>query len=337
MWGTALVVHALAFSFAHGVFHPYYTVTMAPIVAALAGAGFVELWRLAAEGVSWPLAATVAVTGWWGVMLLGRTPEFVPWLRTAVAVAAVGAAAVILVMRSIRRTAVAAAAAALGIVAVLAGPAAYALDSLGTSYAGGDPKAGPDAGRPPPTALAAPNRPQDAGAAPGPLPPPEAPPDRRPIDGPLPPGAGDRPAAPDAPPGADRPPGGNPGGPEPDLEAGLVEYLVANRSGETWLAAVSNAHISAPLMLETGEPVLTAGGFGGRDPALTVDALAAYVAEGDLRFVIATDGTGVGPGRNDQAGRLARWLEHGCDAVHPGEYGGTDRSAITLYDCAEAA
>ncbi len=41
LWGTWLLVTALTFSFMAGIFHPYYTVALAPAVAALVGIGVV--------------------------------------------------------------------------------------------------------------------------------------------------------------------------------------------------------------------------------------------------------------------------------------------------------
>src|SRR5439155_9492546 len=43
LWGSWAVVTFVVFSNAQGIFHPYYTVALAPAVAALAGAGAVAL------------------------------------------------------------------------------------------------------------------------------------------------------------------------------------------------------------------------------------------------------------------------------------------------------
>jgi hypothetical protein len=79
-WSTAAV-----FSFAQGIFHPYYTVALAPGIGALVGIGGVQMWRARA---TWPgraaLAVVVAGTGVWAAVLLSRTPEFLPWLRWVV-------------------------------------------------------------------------------------------------------------------------------------------------------------------------------------------------------------------------------------------------------------
>ncbi|MEG1756656.1 MAG: glycosyltransferase family 39 protein [Clostridia bacterium] len=66
----------------------------------------------------------------------------------------------------------------------------------------------------------------------------------------------------------------------------MIEFLEQNYEGETYLVAVSNAMIAAPLMLQTGKGVLATGGFTGADPALTVEKLQNLVVEGKLRFII---------------------------------------------------
>ena len=66
VWGGWLLVTGIVFSFASGIIHPYYTVALAPAIAALVGLGVVELWRRRAEadGVArWTLAALVGRVG----------------------------------------------------------------------------------------------------------------------------------------------------------------------------------------------------------------------------------------------------------------------------------
>ncbi|RBQ06484.1 glycosyl transferase [Micromonospora sp. LHW51205] len=111
LWGGWLLVTGLIFSFMSGIFHAYYTVALAPAVGALVGIGVTALWRAragaasAAPGPAAParwrgfaatlvLAATLAVTAWWSWHLLGRTPDWYPWLRPTVL--AVGLTAAVL-------------------------------------------------------------------------------------------------------------------------------------------------------------------------------------------------------------------------------------------------
>ncbi|MFI7157408.1 ArnT family glycosyltransferase [Micromonospora chalcea] len=111
LWGGWLLVTGLIFSFMSGIFHAYYTVALAPAVGALVGIGVTALWGARAGAASaapgpaaaarWRgfaatlvLAATLAVTAWWSWHLLGRTPDWYPWLRPTVL--AVGLTAAVL-------------------------------------------------------------------------------------------------------------------------------------------------------------------------------------------------------------------------------------------------
>ena len=46
LWGGWLLVTAAVFSFMDGTIHPYYTVALAPAIAALVGISVRELWRI---------------------------------------------------------------------------------------------------------------------------------------------------------------------------------------------------------------------------------------------------------------------------------------------------
>jgi 4-amino-4-deoxy-L-arabinose transferase-like glycosyltransferase len=98
LWGGWLLVTGAVFSFMDGIVHPYYTVALAPAVAALVGISTVELWR--GKQFLWPrivLAAMAAATGIWAFILLDRTPDWFPALRWAVLVGSVLIAAVVAV------------------------------------------------------------------------------------------------------------------------------------------------------------------------------------------------------------------------------------------------
>ncbi|MEV4388309.1 glycosyltransferase family 39 protein [Micromonospora sp. NPDC049580] len=166
LWGGWLLVTGLIFSFMSGIFHAYYTVALAPAVGALVGIGVTLLWRqrrprpapvagtpdepvVVSRWQRWrPLAATVtlaatlAVTVWWAWVLLGRSPDWYPWLRTAVLVAGLLGAALILLAARLPRWLVPVVL-GVGAAAALAGPAAYAAQTAATPHTGSIPSAGP--------------------------------------------------------------------------------------------------------------------------------------------------------------------------------------------------
>jgi 4-amino-4-deoxy-L-arabinose transferase-like glycosyltransferase len=144
LWGGWTVVTALVFSLAQGIYHSYYTVALAPGVAAVVGIGSALLWerrwRWAGRGA---LALLVAGTAAWAWVLLNPTPELLP--RWAI-VAAVGVViGVVLVGAAARRRGAAAVAVTFAAMA-LAGPAAYAGETAAAGGQGGIPGTGGTAG-----------------------------------------------------------------------------------------------------------------------------------------------------------------------------------------------
>ncbi len=146
LWGGWLLVTAATFSLMAGIFHAYYTVALAPAVAALVGIGAWLLWEHRTSLVaSFAASTAVALTTVLAFFLLGRTDDFVPWLRWAIL--AVGIATALLVAGLSRMPQrFAATVAALAIAASLAGPAAYAVETAATAHTGSIPSAGPSTG-----------------------------------------------------------------------------------------------------------------------------------------------------------------------------------------------
>jgi len=142
LWGCWLLVSGLAFSVAKGSFHAYYSIELAPPVAALAGIGAVQCWhrrdRVVARAVP---AAAVGVTAGWSYLLLHRTPLWLPALAPLVLAAGM-LSAVLIAARSVPRPRLAA---AIAVLVCLIGPAAYSLDTAAHPHTGDDPIAGPAA------------------------------------------------------------------------------------------------------------------------------------------------------------------------------------------------
>ena len=145
LWGTWLLAHIAVFSFMSGTIHAYYPVVMAPALAALVGAGTVDLWALRSRhrfgGV--PLAAMLLGSALVAALLLDRTPDFLPGLGIVIVTVAAAAAIVIAAPADSIDRRITLAAAALGLVALLAAPAAYSAVTMTSAYSGGDPQIGP--------------------------------------------------------------------------------------------------------------------------------------------------------------------------------------------------
>lgn len=148
VWGGWLIGAGVVLSFMSGIFHDYYTVALAPAVAALIGIGVVQLWRRRqSRRIALSLAGTIAATALWSWILLGRSPDFVPPLRWCVLLGGV-AGALLLAAAALRppnasRRVLTVSGAAVAAAAVLAGPVVYAIQTVATTHTGGIISAGP--------------------------------------------------------------------------------------------------------------------------------------------------------------------------------------------------
>ncbi|WP_315770333.1 ArnT family glycosyltransferase [Rhodococcoides kroppenstedtii] len=297
LWGLWLVVTGLTFSFMAGIFHAYYTVALAPAVAALVGTGAVVIWRrrdrIASRLVLAAAVIATVVTAW---ILLSRSATFVPWLRIVVVVA--GAVAVVgLVVPRLTRGRLAAATVAAALIAGLAGPTAYAAHTIATPHTGSIVSAGPsvEGGR---GGLGGPGdgRGRGDGQATGRFP--GAP-------------TGGLPALP-LPPGAQVPDGGPAGGGAGGLLNGstpgaeLTALLEQDAEKYTWVAATVGSNAASGYQLATQDPVMPIGGFNGSDPSPTLEQFQRYVAEGRIHFFLAG---GLGNRSSGPAAEIAAWVE----------------------------
>ncbi len=294
LWLGWLLVTGLTFSFMAGIFHPYYTVALAPAIGALVGIGGLVLWRhrdsLVATGI---LGFVTALTSALAFELLGRDASWHPWLRYAVLVVGFVSAVLIVAVHHLpRRCATAVAAAAL--VAGLAGPAAYSVATAATPHTGSIPSAGPSSA---------------GGFGPG--------------------GGGGRGGFGGAPPTGFAPGGTTPGGTTGGAQGGgastgglldgstssaaLTTLLTTDASSYTWVAAAIGSNSAAGYQLATQEPVMPIGGFNGSDPSPTLTQFQQWVNDGKIHYFIASGGGGFGGGGPNAGGStssdISTWVE----------------------------
>ncbi len=164
-------------------------------------------------------------------------------------------------------------------ITVLAGPAAYAVDTAATAHSGSIPTAGPSTGASQgrtgwwTRAVAAEaTQGQQPGTA----------------TGTTPPGTAHSRATPVAC-STDRSP-----------PAAITSMLTTDAGSFTWAAAAVGANSAAGYQLAAEVPVMAIGGFNGSDPSPTLDQFKAYVADGEIHYFIAS-GEGGGGGRGGGA------------------------------------
>ncbi|WP_264066620.1 ArnT family glycosyltransferase [Mycolicibacterium komossense] len=145
LFGGWLLVDGVVLSYMHGMIHPYYSLSLAPAVAGMFAIGVREMWecresRYGRAG----LVALVLTTGVWGWLTLNHNSEWMPALRWTILLVTVVAALALLPVSTLRnRRRVTLGAVAFGLVAALAGPAAYAVVTIGQPHQGGGPTVGP--------------------------------------------------------------------------------------------------------------------------------------------------------------------------------------------------
>ncbi|MFD7642593.1 ArnT family glycosyltransferase [Kitasatospora sp. NPDC059795] len=372
VWGGWLVCTALTFSFMSGIFHQYYTVALVPAVAALVGMGVDGLWRVRHRlPYAAVLAVTIAVTSWWAYQLLGRSAEFVPWLRWAVLVGGLLAAVALLAAGRLTGPTggrIATVAGLTALAAGLAGPTAYALDTVSTGHSGSIVTAGPavkgggfgpGGGRGGTMRGTFPGFPGGQGGQGG--------------NGNAPafPGGGQNGGTGNGFPGGGVPggqngtfpgngfPGGGTGLPGTGAATGedgrtgrggmggafgggmggllegakvsseVADLLKQDADKYTWVAAAVGSQNQASYQLAGGEPVMALGGFNGSDPSLSLDGFKQLVAEGKVHWFIGGGGMGGrSMGGSTYSSEIASWVESTYTAKTVG--------STTLYDLTAA-
>ncbi len=340
LWLGWLLVTGLTISFAQGIIHSYYTVALAPAIGALVGIGAVELWRRREHLAARATAALVLLgTGVWSAVLLGRSSEFVPWLRIALPVVATVVALGILVSDRLPHG-VAALVVSGALLVGLAGPAAYSVQTASSAHTGSLPSAGPTVAGSGPGGMRGPGGLGGFGGTRNGTPPGFAPNGQAPtIPGGTTTGApstGGQSTGGLSTGGAGMPGGGGGGAGGGLLEAStpssaLVTLLSTDAGSYTWVAAAVGAQTAAGYQLATGDPVMSLGGFNGSDPWPTLAVFQDYVAQGKVHYFIAGGGMG-GPGggtTTSATSEITSWVEK--------TFTSTTVDGVTVYDLTQPA
>ena len=338
--GGAFLTTAVVFSFASGIFHPYYVSFLAPFAAALVGAGAgLMLPRSlggAADGravrVIAPLAiAAGAITE---LVVLGELGGAMPWAKP-VLIGVAGASAVLLAIEGAGRYRAIVVAVALA--ALLAAPSAWAVQTVGhatssTFPAGGPASAsaiGPGGGGGPGGGFGGARARFGGGGFGGGASgsgggPPVGQLFQNPGQGSFAPGGAG---------GFGRGGGGFAGGgggfggDTASLNA-AVRYVGQHGGGEIGVSSQSTA---AAAILDGYTNVAGLGGFSGRESSVSASWIAMEVREGRLRWVIVdnTDGAGL-PGDTRTGSQAAMdVVAKTCRAVTLSSSGTTGQ----MYDC----
>jgi hypothetical protein len=343
--GGAFAVTAVAFSFAGGIFHPYYTSLLAPFAAALVGATFGQV--LAGERAGGHAAGgmrSAEVTRVLGAVAIGAgaivellvldhgAPDL-DWLVVPLVVVAVAAVGALLFADPIARrlrsrgargaspTRIRLAALACGLGILLAGPAIWSVDTLGHPTSGTFPTGGPESastmggpgGIPGGGVRSSSNLGRQSGSPPGPTFGEGGPPSTgEGFGGAAGPasigGAGGAPSMGGA--------GGGMFGGE-DLTS-VVEYTEAHGGGTI---AVDSQSGAAASIIEAGAEVAGIGGFSGKESSVSVTWLEERIESGAIAWIY-TSGLGGGLTGSPSGAMSAGEATGGRSGATSGEPGG---------------
>jgi 4-amino-4-deoxy-L-arabinose transferase-like glycosyltransferase len=310
LWAGWLIVTTVVFSYAQGIWHPYYTTMMAPAIAAICAAGIALLWQhYRADGAAWvllPLA--VAITAAWAFVLVSRDSTWQGWTRWAVlvsAIVAIGGLALGKLSPRQRRT-VARPAIVLGLISMLLAPTVWSVataaqrNGIGSMPSAGPPRAmfggAGEGGR---------SRALPAGM-------------QRELSGLM---------------NEARAGGFGSSGTQLTSEQNkILNYVRQNDDGAAiTLAIEGGAMVASPFILGSNDVVIGMGGFSGTDNVPSISQLQHWVSDGTLRFVLAGGGRfGTRGGAESAEQQRSAWVAQHCQIVNPSLYGGGTQ---TLYHC----
>ena len=367
VWGGSLLITMVVFSYMAGIFHQYYTVALAPYMAAVIGMGAGILWEKRSEiWASITLAASVVAAAVWSYVLLNRTSDYLPWLKWLVLVGGLAAALGLIFAGRINRQ-LALAAASVGLMAALAGPTAYTISTLQEGHTGSIVTAGPagasmmggggrggfggNGGGPGGqtqqngngnTQNQGQGQNQQGGGTGG------FPGGGMPgQNGNTQNGNGNTQNGNGNTQGQNQQ-GGMPGGQTGDgggmgggggagglLNGASVtdeakKLLEADSGKYTWAAAAIGAQNAASYQLATGDAVMAIGGFNGTDPSPTLAQFKQYVSDGKIHYFISSGSSGgMGGSSSGTSSQITSWVEANFKKVTVG--------SATFYDLTQKA
>jgi 4-amino-4-deoxy-L-arabinose transferase-like glycosyltransferase len=326
----SLLVSASVFSYASGIFHPYYVSFLAPFVAALIGAG---AGLMVAGGRTTRIAGPAMIAGGaiTELVILNEISGQLSWAVPLVIGVAGGCAVALTLSLSSRTRRVVA---GVAVAALMAAPATWAAETVGHATDGTFPTGGPvSASIGGPGGFSGPMRfpltqgqsfappggggLQGSGGASGGFPGGSSFPGARAAGGFG--GSGFLGAA-----------GGGPGGFGGDSTSlsAVIRYADARGGGTIGVESQSSA---AAEIVSNNADIAGLGGFSGRESSVTATWIAQKVASGHLRWIVVDNSAGGLPGDTRTGSKSAfSVVARACKTVTVTTSGGTK---VTMYDC----
>ncbi|MBP2115041.1 ArnT family glycosyltransferase [Paenibacillus silagei] len=305
LFWLAWLVPVMGFFSIAGFFHQYYLIMMAPPVAALAGAGWSQLWSYYKERqtwLSWLLPAAVLATTVLEVYIIRPYNDTIGsgW-SVGILAAGIAMTVVLIILRLLKAVRTKHswlhAAAAAGFLVLMIGPIYWAFTPIVYGNNSMTPAAGPDSGSPFGMGAMG-NMPNIANM-----------PDIANMGG-----MGGR---------------NNAAG----INESLLTYLKEHNTGEKYLFAAMDYGTAGPYIIDEGEQVVILNGFNASDTPYTPATLKELVESGQVKYFLVTSG-GMGGMRGGGSSEITEWITANGTEVPAADWQGTQNSgnAGTLYE-----
>jgi hypothetical protein len=110
-------------------------------------------------------------------------------------------------------------------------------------------------------------------------------------------------------------------------ETDVIRYLMRNREGSEYIVAVQNAGTAANIILSTGMPVMTIGGYSGNDPILKVKSFEQMIQKGNVRYFLINRSA-------DPRGQstILKWISRNGHMIPPAEIEGESTHYINIEE-----
>lgn len=309
----AWLIPAMAFFSVAGFFHHYYLIMLAPPIAALFGAGWIQLFEDYKSNSSWkswllPIAVIVTAGFQWYIIHPYDDVIGAGWSMSIVGAGIIFAVA--LVWFKYREVKLNHAASVIGLLLLLVGPLYWATTPI--TYGGNSmiPQAGPGSG--------------SMGGFTGKMPAQNGPED----DVSTKPNAENYTNATnsgqtDKTNNVEQPLLKNKQGgmDSASMDKKTLSYLKKNNTGETYLFATTSYQTAAPYMIDEGESVIIMGGFSGSDPVYTVEKLKNLIKSGKVKYFLISDG-----GMRGGSSEVTEWIKENGTEIPSEEWQTTQNS-----------
>lgn len=104
----------------------------------------------------------------------------------------------------------------------------------------------------------------------------------------------------------------------------LIQYLQKNKKNEKYLVAVPSAmNYASDIIIQTGQPVMTLGGFSGSDKILTLNEFKKLVDEGAVRYAVVENQNGRGNGGSSE---IINWIRENGRTISESEWSDSSSS-----------